>query len=90
MEEIYRKLTEYILEWNTKINLTAIRDPNVFYEKNIEDSLAISVCPQFEAASDIMDMGTGGRLSRSSSRGGISRKTFSPCGFGGEKTESRE
>ena len=60
MDEIYSKLTDLILDWNEKINVTAIRDREEFYQKNIEDSLTIRVCPQFEAAKTVMDMGTGG------------------------------
>ncbi len=60
MKEVYERLTEYILDWNTKINVTAIRDPKEFYEKNIEDSLAITVLPEFASANRILDLGTGG------------------------------
>ena len=60
MEEIYNKLTEYILEWNEKINVTAIRDPDAFYEKNIKDSLEVMELPEFEKAERILDLGTGG------------------------------
>ncbi len=60
MVEIYNKLTEYILEWNEKINVTAIRDKDEFFKKNIEDSLAICGRPEIENAKKILDMGTGG------------------------------
>lgn len=60
MVEIYNKLTEYILDWNEKINVTAIRDKDEFYKKNIEDSLAICGRPEIENAKKILDMGTGG------------------------------
>lgn len=60
MEEIYKKLTEYILEWNEKINVTAIRDTNEFYEKNIRDSLEVMNIPQFMKGKRILDLGTGG------------------------------
>ena len=60
MEEVYKKLTEYILEWNEKINVTAIRDPNEFYEKNIRDSLEVMNIPQFMKGKRILDLGTGG------------------------------
>ena len=60
MKEVYERLTEYILDWNTKINVTAIRDPKEFYEKNIEDSLAITALPEFTSANRILDLGTGG------------------------------
>ena len=60
MEEVYKRLTEYILDWNTKINVTAIRDPEEFYEKNIRDSLAVMELPEFAEAYRILDLGTGG------------------------------
>ena len=60
MEEIYKKLTEYILDWNEKINVTAIRDPEEFYEKNIRDSLVVMELPEFRDAKRILDLGTGG------------------------------
>ena len=56
----FRELTEYILEWNEKINVTAIRDSKEFMIKNIEDSLELSKLPEYAAAKEIMDMGTGG------------------------------
>lgn len=58
--EIYEKLTEYILEWNEKINVTAIKDPKEFMEKNILDSLSLKGRPELENAKNILDMGTGG------------------------------
>ena len=60
MENIYNKLTEYILDWNEKINVTAIRDPEEFYKKNIVDSLAVLNLEEFKAAKRVMDLGTGG------------------------------
>lgn len=56
----FRELTEYILEWNEKINVTAIRDSKEFMIKNIEDSLELSKLSEYAAAKEIMDMGTGG------------------------------
>ncbi len=60
MEENYKRLTEYILEWNSKINVTAIRDPEEFYEKNIKDSLAVLKLPEFSESRRVLDLGTGG------------------------------
>lgn len=60
MENIYNLLTEYILDWNEKINVTAIKDPDEFKKKNIEDSLALVGRPEIENAKKILDMGTGG------------------------------
>ena len=60
MEDIYKKLTTYILDWNEKINVTAIRDPEEFYEKNIRDSLAVTGLEEFMQAKRVLDLGTGG------------------------------
>ena len=62
MENItnYQLLTEYILEWNEKINVTAITEPDEFFELNVKDSLTICGRPEIENAKKILDMGTGG------------------------------
>ena len=64
METAYKeklaRLADIILEWNEKINVTAIRDRGEFMKKNIEDSLAIMKLPEFSAAERILDLGTGG------------------------------
>ena len=54
------KLRDVILEWNEKINVTAIRDPKEFDRKNVQDSLAILPLPEYEGAKEVLDMGTGG------------------------------
>ena len=56
----YEQLADIILEWNEKINVTAIRDRGEFMKKNIEDSLAVMRLPEFSAAERILDLGTGG------------------------------
>lgn len=53
-------LTDLILEWNEKINVTAIRDRDDFIKKNVEDSLTVMERPEFADAGFIMDLGTGG------------------------------
>ncbi len=58
--EKLERLTDIILEWNEKINVTAIRDRAEFMKKNIEDSLAVMKRPEFSAAERILDLGTGG------------------------------
>ena len=62
MENItnHQLLTEYILEWNEKINVTAITEPDEFFELNVKDSLTICGRPEIENAKKILDMGTGG------------------------------
>ena len=53
----YRTL---VLEWNTKINLTAITDLEAFERLHYIDSLAAALHPAFVQADRIVDMGTGG------------------------------
>ena len=62
MEEIYNKLTEYLLEWNEKINITAIREFDEFMELNVKDSLSLVGRPEIEGAKKVLDMGTGGGM----------------------------
>ena len=54
------KLADIILEWNEKINVTAIRDRAEFMKKNVEDSLEVLELPEFAEAERILDLGTGG------------------------------
>ena len=54
------KLRDVILEWNERINVTAIRDPREFDQKNVQDSLSICGLPEYEAARTVLDLGTGG------------------------------
>ena len=64
MENDYKdkleKLADIILEWNEKINVTAIRDRAEFMKKNVDDSLEILKLPEFAEAKRILDLGTGG------------------------------
>lgn len=58
--EQLRKLRDVILAWNEKINVTAIRDPEEFDRKNIQDSLSILDLAEYEEARTVLDLGTGG------------------------------
>ena len=58
--EKLEKLTDLILEWNEKINVTAIRERDAFIEKNVIDSLKLARLPEFRNADRILDLGTGG------------------------------
>ena len=49
-----------ILEWNEKVNLTAIKEPEEFVEKHYIDSLAALEVAEFQESKRIMDLGTGG------------------------------
>jgi 16S rRNA (guanine527-N7)-methyltransferase len=59
-KEQLEKLADLVLEWNEKINVTAIRDRAEFMKKNVEDSLEILKLPEFADAKRILDLGTGG------------------------------
>ncbi len=56
----YIRLRDVILEWNGRINVTAIRDPEEFDRKNVQDSLSVCVLPEYEQARTVLDLGTGG------------------------------
>lgn len=49
-----------ILEWNEKINLTAIKNPGEFVIKHFFDSFPAAMLPEFRNADTIIDVGTGG------------------------------
>lgn len=49
-----------ILEWNEKINLTAIKDREMFRVKHIEDSLSCIELSEYTKAKSVADLGTGG------------------------------
>lgn len=51
---------EGVLEWNSKVNLTAITDRGEFEKKHFIDSLLCAESPEFRGASSIVDVGTGG------------------------------
>ena len=48
-----------ILEWNEKVNLTAITDPADFVKKHYVDSILCAPYPPFMEAKKIIDVGTG-------------------------------
>ena len=58
----YIQFMRLTLEWNEKINVTAVKDEDEFIQKNIIDSLTIFGSPEISAASRIIDIGTGGGL----------------------------
>lgn len=51
---------EGILEWNEKVNLTAIKDEEEFVVKHYADSLAVLELDELGEAEEIIDVGTGG------------------------------
>ena len=54
------KYMEGVLEWNQKVNLTAITDRNEFIQKHFIDSLLCAKTLEFTESSSICDVGTGG------------------------------
>jgi len=53
----YRELT---LEWNNKVNLTAITSPTEFLKKHYVDSLLCADAKELLSAQTVLDVGTGG------------------------------
>lgn len=60
MIEQYRIYMDGILEWNEKINLTAITDHDEFIAKHFVDSVLCFNLPEYIRAEKIIDLGTGG------------------------------
>ena len=58
--EILEKYMEDILEWNDKVNLTAITDRDEFIQKHYVDSLLCVGSELFQNATSVIDVGTGG------------------------------
>lgn len=56
----FRIYMEGILEWNEKVNLTSITQPQDFIKKHYIDSLLSIPCGEFQAARKVIDVGTGG------------------------------
>jgi 16S rRNA (guanine527-N7)-methyltransferase len=58
----YRSYRDEVLLRNEFVNLTAIRDPVAFEEKNIVDSLSLLAFEPFRNAKRVLDIGTGAGL----------------------------
>lgn len=58
----YARYMELILEWNEKVNLTSVKDPEEFEKKHLIDSLTAASFPQFSGSKKILDVGTGAGL----------------------------
>ena len=56
----FAEMMKLALEWNEKINITAIKTPEDFINKNIIDSLTLLGRPELASAERVMDLGTGG------------------------------
>lgn len=59
MLNLYERYMEGILQWNEKINLTAIKDREEFVTKHFIDSLLCCNFPEYGNAESVIDIGTG-------------------------------
>ena len=61
-DALVKKFTGYmdgVLEWNEKVNLTTITDPEEFVIKHFIDSVICADYPEYAKAERIIDVGTG-------------------------------
>ena len=57
--EQFQRYLELLLEWNEKMNLTAITDPAEVQEKHFLDSLTLLTCCKIKEGAKVIDVGTG-------------------------------
>lgn len=55
----FEKYMEFILEWNQKVNLTAITDKDEFVKKHFIDSLCCFPHDEYKNSENVIDVGTG-------------------------------
>ena len=55
----FQKFYEMVIDWNTKINLTAITDEKEFAIKHVMDSLSLWDDEKFSNVKKVLDVGTG-------------------------------
>lgn len=55
----FEKYSELLIEWNNKINLTAITEPDEIAIKHFEDSLTVFKAVDFLKNASVIDVGTG-------------------------------
>lgn len=61
-DDVMEKFNSYmlgVLDWNEKVNLTTITDPQEFVVKHFIDSIICTDYPEYEDAGKIIDVGTG-------------------------------
>src|SRR5689334_3545386 len=56
----FKALEELYKDWNSKINVISRKDIDSLYEKHVLHSLSIAAAFEFEAGTEIIDIGTGG------------------------------
>ena len=59
LSEKFRIYMEGVIEWNEKVNLTTITDPDEFAIKHFVDSIICANYPEYINAAKIIDVGTG-------------------------------
>ena len=57
--EQFQTYMELLLEWNEKMNLTAITDPDEVVEKHFLDSLTLLDWKNLKQGAKVIDVGTG-------------------------------
>ena len=62
-QERFAALDGLYRDWNAKINVISRQDIDSLYEKHVLHSLGIAKIVQFKPGTEILDVGTGGRLS---------------------------
>ena len=55
----FQKYMELLVEWNEKLNLTAITEPEEILEKHFLDSLTTLLACKFKDGGKVLDVGTG-------------------------------
>lgn len=55
----YEKYYELVVEWNQKINLTAITEEDEFYTKHFLDSISLAFYKDYNEVESICDVGSG-------------------------------
>ena len=60
--ERFERYAVELLDWNRRINLTAITDPIEIVRKHFLDSLALLACCGFQSGDSIIDVGSGAGL----------------------------
>ena len=58
--DVLIRYMEKVMQWNEKVNLTAITDREEFVQKHLVDSLLCAETLEFTESSSICDVGTGG------------------------------
>nr|WP_200760979.1 16S rRNA (guanine(527)-N(7))-methyltransferase RsmG [Effusibacillus dendaii] len=55
----FARYYELLVEWNERINLTAITEQSAVYWKHFYDSVTLLTVPEFDRSADLLDVGAG-------------------------------